>query len=157
VHEPSALDRLVAIDEIGQLKARRDRAVDTKDWDGYYALHAPHHYSHNDGEGRHDRDQMIAHVRRSLQNVDTAHHSHTPEIVLDSPTTASGIWAMQDVLYWNQGTEEHWLHGFGFYHETYEQVDGRWLFTSRQLRRTFVRTSPGAAFGTDAVTERIRP
>jgi hypothetical protein len=34
------------------------------------------------------------------------------------------------------------IHGFGFYHETYERIGGKWLFTSRQLKRTHVRELP---------------
>ena len=49
------------------------------------------------------------------------HHGHMPEITLTSPTTASGIWSMEDMLRYGDGTE---LHGYGHYHETYEKVDG---------------------------------
>ena len=45
----SDIEQLLAREEIKLLKARRDRAVDTKDWDTYLALHAPDHVSHNDG------------------------------------------------------------------------------------------------------------
>jgi hypothetical protein len=43
----SILDRLEAMEEIKLLKARRDRFVDTKDWDSLEALHVPEHQSHN--------------------------------------------------------------------------------------------------------------
>jgi len=138
--------QLFAKEEIRLLKARRDRAVDTKDWDTYLALHAPDHVSHNDGFERwNSAEEMIANVR-SLLGPDkiSVHHSHTPEITFESPTKAAGIWAMEDNIFWKQGDEEHWLHGFGFYYETYELRDGKWLFTSRRLKRTHVRTSQGA-------------
>jgi SnoaL-like domain len=145
----SDIEQLIAKEDIKLLKARRDRAVDTKDWDTYLALHAPDHVSHNDGFERwNSAAEMIANVR-SLLGPDkiTVHHSHTPEITFESPTRASGIWAMEDNIFWKQGDEEHWLHGFGFYHETYELRGGKWLFTSRRLKRTHVRTSPGANTG----------
>lgn len=143
------IDTLMALEAIKLLKARRDRAVDTKDWDTYRALHADHHFSHNDGfENWDNADIMIAAVKRLLGDTTaTVHHSHTPEITFESPTKAKGIWAMEDNIFWMQGEEEHWLHGFGFYHETYEKIDGRWLFTSRQLKRTHVELSPGALPG----------
>jgi hypothetical protein len=53
---------------------------------------------------------------------------------------------MEDNLYWKQGDEEHWLRGFGFYHEVYEKQDGKWVFTWRRLERLKVLTSPGAVF-----------
>ena len=44
----SDLDRLIALADIKQLKARRDHALDLKDWETYAALHAPDHVSHHD-------------------------------------------------------------------------------------------------------------
>ena len=140
------LERLLALEEIKLLKARRDRAVDTKDWDTYLALHAPDHESHNEGfDHWKSAEEMITNVRRLLDETRiSVHHSHTPEITFESPTKAKGIWAMEDNIFWKQGEEEHWLNGFGFYHESYEKRDGTWVFTRRQLKRTHVRMSPGA-------------
>lgn len=148
--ELTDIERLVALEEIKLLKARRDRAVDTKDWETYEALHVPDHCSHNDGFDRwNSAAEMIANVREIMKDVTSVHHSHTPEITFVTPVKATGIWAMEDNIFWMQGQEEHWLRGFGFYHETYEKRDGKWLFTSRQLKRTLVRTSPGALFGAE--------
>ena len=61
-----------------------------------------------------------------MAGLRTAHHSHTPEITFDSPTAASGIWAMNGVSMWDQGAEDHWFFAFGHYFETYERRDGRW-------------------------------
>ena len=71
----------------------------------------------------------------------TVHHSHTPDITFESRTKAKGIWGMEDYIF-DSETEELLIHGFGFYHETYEKRDGKWLFTSRQLKRTLVREKP---------------
>jgi hypothetical protein len=140
------LERMVALEEIKLLKARRDRACDTKDWDLYLSLHAPDHISHNEGLPRWESAAvMIEAVKQALPaGKISAHHSHTPEITFESATKARGIWAMEDNIYWTENGEECWLHGYGFYHETYEKRDGRWLFTSRQLKRTLVRTSADA-------------
>ena len=54
---------------------------------------------------------------------------------------AKGIWGMEDLIF-DSETEELLIHGFGFYHETYEKQNGKWLFTSRQLKRTLVREKP---------------
>ena len=140
------LERLLALEEIKTLKARRDRAVDTKDWDTYLALHAPDHESHNDGfDHWKSAEEMIANVRKLLpEGKISVHHSHTPEISFESPTKAKGIWAMEDNIFWKEDGEQHWLHGFGFYHETYEKRGDKWLFTRRQLKRTHVITSADA-------------
>ncbi len=145
MNEMSDLERLLALEEIKLLKARRDRAVDTKDWDTYLSLHAPDHESKNDGFPHwKSAEEMITNVRQLLgPEKISVHHSHTPEISFLSPTKATGIWAMEDNIFWKQGEEDHWLRGFGFYHETYDKRDGKWLFTSRQLKRTHVVVSPG--------------
>ena len=143
----SDVERLIALEEIRMLKARRIRALDTQDWETYEALHAPDHVSHNEGEqewvGAKANTERVARMNREMGIV-SVHHAHTPEIKLLSPTEATGVWAMEDNLYWKQGEEEHWLRGFGFYHESYEKRDGRWVFTRRNLRRIKVMLSPGA-------------
>ena len=63
-------------------------------------------------------DEFLAFLRETLGDVVTVHHGHMPEIELTSPTTATGIWAMEDMLRWPDGAE---LHGYGHYHETYEK------------------------------------
>jgi SnoaL-like domain len=144
----SDVEHLAALADICRLKARRDRAVDTKDWTTYEALHAPDHYSHNDGMPRMDgAANMVRQVSQMMANVTSVHHSHTPDITFESPTRAHGVWSMEDNLFWKQGTEDHWLRGFGYYHETYEKRNGVWVFTSRRLERIHVQTSPGAKLG----------
>ncbi len=141
----SDLERLVAIEEIKQLKSRRDRAVDMKDWEALKALHAPDHQSHVEGfSSWTTAAEMIENVRASLAGVTSVHHCHTPDITFESPTRAKGIWAMEDNLFWSQGREQHWLRGFGHYEEIYEKRDGRWVYVWRRLTRIKVDTSAGA-------------
>lgn len=152
--EMEPIERLVALEEIKLLKARRDRAIDTKDWVTYEALHAADHLSHTDGFPTWTLAETIENVSSLLAHIDSAHHSYTPEITFTSPQRAEGIWAMEDMLFWNQGEDEHWLHGYGYYYETYEKRDDRWVFTSRKVKRNHLRTSPGAAPGSGLVTPR---
>ena len=139
----AGLEYLLALEEIKLLKARRDRAVDTKDWALYRSLHADNHVSHNDGYERWESaDVMIENVSRLLDETKTSvHHSHTPDITFTSATTAKSIYGMEDLIF-EAATGELLIHGFGFYHETYEVIDGKWLFNSRQLKRTLVREKP---------------
>ncbi|HEV3133122.1 MAG TPA: nuclear transport factor 2 family protein [Acidimicrobiia bacterium] len=141
----NAVERLEAIEEIKQLKARYFRCIDTKDWDGFTSVFAPDARMDVSGElgdgaadgagittGNHD---IAAFVRASIDDVVTVHHGHTPEIDVTSPTSATGIWAMEDHLWWPEGSAISRMHGYGHYHETYEKVDGRWLITSTTLTR----------------------
>jgi hypothetical protein len=142
------LERLVAIEEIKNLKARRIRAMDEKRWADYEAMHAPDHVSDTyAGEPAIGAKANVERLAKVLEDVTSVHHAHTPEIIITSENTAEGVWAMEDMLFWKQGSEEHWLHGFGHYHERYRKNPGGWQFVYRRLTRILVRTSPGADLG----------
>ncbi len=132
------IERMVALEEIFRLKGRRDRALDTRDWETYIALHVPDHVSENEGEQpRSGARGNALWVAKTLEGVQTVHHSHTPEIVFESASQARGVWGMEDILV-DEASKRLLLHGFGFYHERYEKRGGEWLFCWRQLRRTLV-------------------
>lgn len=141
----SDIERLMAVEEIQLLKARRDRAVDMKDWQTVLSLHTADHQSDHDGhEPWASADEMVRNVQLMLDDKVSVHHSHTPEITFQSPVKAAGIWAVEENIFWKQDGENYWFQGFGFYHETYEKHNGSWLFTSRKVRRTHVQTATGA-------------
>ncbi|WP_375396606.1 nuclear transport factor 2 family protein [uncultured Sphingomonas sp.] len=137
------LERLLAIEEIKRLVARRVRALDARDWETYQACHAPEHVSDFFKDAG-DRDAMMAALRAETAGVTSIHHVYSPDIAIRSDEIASGSWTMEDRRYWLQDGDEHWLHGWGFYHETYACRDGAWLITSRRLERTRVEHSPGS-------------
>lgn len=142
------LDQLVAIEAIKQLRARFARCMDTKDWAGMRETIA--------SDCRFDAGQesnveeiwigpqdIVANIRRNFVRAVSVHHAHTPEIELTSPTTATGIWAMQDELRW-AGSPPVELTGYGHYHETYVCRDGRWQISSFKLTRLRVDIRNGA-------------
>lgn len=146
------LEKLAAITEIRQLKARRVRCMDEKDWAGYAACHSPNAVSYTfQTTGNADKPivgpQAIADSLRKILDGDikktTAHQIHEPEIELTSDTTAKSIWPMEDMLWWEEGGEPRWMHGYGWYHETYERLDGAWLIASRSLKRIRIDTGVG--------------
>jgi hypothetical protein len=66
----------------------------------------------------------------------TVHHGHMPEIQITGPDTASGIWAMEDLLPVPAGKDAPEGHdGYGQYRETYRKADGHWLIDSLVLTR----------------------
>jgi hypothetical protein len=137
------LQKLEALEEIRQLKARRCRCVDQKDWAGYIACHTPDAVSYALSKPTVGAEAMARQLERQIGNRTTVHHVHSPEIEFTSDTAANGIWAMEDMLWWNEGGQQRWLHGYGHYYETYEKRDGRWLIASRRLVRT--RVDEGAS------------
>lgn len=147
------VERLMAIQQIQELQARRCLAVDTRDWVTHKALHAPDFRSYQaeiDAWVTEGADAYTERVAAIHANRTSAHYVHTPILSLESPTRAGGLWTMEDHVWWRQGDEDHWLHGFGFYDETYRRVAGTWLFASRSLSRHKVLMSPGADFARPA-------
>ena len=133
---------------IRRLKARYCRFLDTKDYEAWKALFAPDvvvkvdmaiSTAGADGQTAPDLnglDEFVPVVLGGVEHAQTKHHVHTPEIDLTSDTTASAIWAMEDLLLFPDGGE---LFGAGHYHETYEKHDGDWVITSLHLTRTILR------------------
>jgi uncharacterized protein (TIGR02246 family) len=129
---------------IRQLKARYFRAIDTKDWAGLRQVFTDDVVMDTTASGGSvvaGADQFLEFLRESIGDVITVHHGHTPEIALTSPTTASGIWAMEDMLRWPNGTE---LHGYGHYHDTYEKSDAGWRIKTSTLTRLRMDFTGGA-------------
>ncbi len=123
------------IEAIKQLKARYFRTMDTKDWDGMRRVFADDVTMDTTSSGGgvvHGADEFMVFLRGVIGDVVTVHHGHMPEIEVTSPTTATGIWAMEDRLRWPNGAQ---MEGFGHYHETYEKVDGEWRIKSSTLTR----------------------
>jgi hypothetical protein len=131
--EPAVAPAAVA--EIKQVKARYFRAVDTKDWDLLKAQLTDDVVVDTTGSGGPvivGSDAFIAFLQLTLSPAVTVHHGHSPEIEVTSPTTATGVWAMQDLLIY---PGEPRVLGFGHYHETYESEDGRWRIADLKLTR----------------------
>lgn len=145
------------IEEIKRLKARYCRLMDTKDWEGYRELFTADVTVNLEsageavpGQGQEPTeaagaviagvDSFIAMIVPTLGEVVTVHQCHTPEIDLLSPSSAQGIWAMEDLLLFPDGTQ---LHGFGHYHETYEKQGDHWRIKSTRLTRLRTDVVPG--------------
>src|SRR5207302_7220468 len=109
------------VEAIRQLKARYFRLMDTKDWDAMRFVLTDDVVMDTTASGGNlmtGADRYMVFLREAIGDVLTVHHGHTPEIELTSETTATGIWAMEDMLRWPNGKE---MHGYGHYHETYEK------------------------------------
>jgi hypothetical protein len=135
-------ERLIAIEEIKQLKARYFRYVDMKDWPGFVALFtsdATVDYTPPNGNPKDwsmsGAANIVAFVSKALEGAITIHHGHMPEIEITSPTAARGIFAMEDLIWWPEGSRRKTLHGWGHYQEIYEKLEGKWLIKTLRLTR----------------------
>jgi hypothetical protein len=158
--------RILAIEEIKQLKARYFRCMDKKDWAGYLAVFTPdaivdstEAFTPTDHTGapmnvggappappnpdlyNSDIVKFVADLSAMLGPVSTVHHGHMPEIELLSPTTARGTWSMEDMLRFPEGSPTRTMHGFGHYEETYERLAEGWRIKSTKLTRLRVDTT----------------
>ena len=123
---------------ITQLKARYFRLMDTKQWDEFRDVFAEDVEVDLTTQGAgviRGVDEYLPFLRSVIGDVVTVHHGHMPEIELTSPTTATGIWAFEDRLWWPEGSPDRYLHGWGHYHETYTRADGRWRIQTMRLSR----------------------
>ena len=149
----SPVERLLAIEDIKQLKARYFRFVDTKNWAGVASLFAPDARFTRSGatsvldpwsgsyhppvpaepDVRTGRMQIVEMIRAAVEHMRTVHHGYTPEIEILDGHTASGIWAMSDEIL----DRDHRLilRGRGYYHESYERGVEGWLIKTSRIER----------------------
>src|ERR1700693_5037511 len=98
----SAVDKLLAIEEIPQLPLRYGRCISQKDWDCVRGVFAPNFY-YLDGANRvygQDGFIQVMHERDQYDRVMTVLHIHGHEIEILSPTTARGIAAADSAVRW---------------------------------------------------------
>jgi hypothetical protein len=135
------IERLVAIEEIEQLKAKYWYALDHQDWEMWRdEVWTPDAELNVDAETKFvvgPRDAMIEVVKEQFRDQISVHHGHTPIIEITSDTTATGIWAMEDRLYRgrNNPNGAGFVLGFGHYHETYVKLDVGWRIRTSRLTR----------------------
>jgi uncharacterized protein (TIGR02246 family) len=123
------------LEAIRQLKARYFRTMDTKDWDGMRQVFTDDVVIDTTGSGGQvveGADAFIAFLQDVLGGATTVHQGHMPEIEVTSPTTATGIWALHDIVIWPGGVR---LDGHGHYHETYEKGPDGWRIKTSRLTR----------------------
>jgi hypothetical protein len=146
------LARLIAIEEIKQLKARYFRLMDTRDWDGMaevftrdveFDASVAMQVSSLGGDARglpgtiaRGRDALMAVIKGMLAEQTSFHHGHCHEIVIDSDTEAHGIIAFEDRLYGPDRRTPN-IGGMGHYEERYRVEDGQWRIAYSRITRLF--------------------
>jgi uncharacterized protein (TIGR02246 family) len=134
------------LEALRQLKARYFRTMDTKDWAGMRQLFtddAVIDTREAGGDRVEGADAFMAFLHEALGGATTVHQGHMPELELTSDTTATGIWALNDIVIWPGGMR---LDGYGHYHETYEKIGGEWRIKSSKLTRLHIDVAvPDAA------------
>ena len=151
-------ERSQAIEEIKQLKARYFRAIDLKDWALLKSVFAEdvildYRAAATDPSGANlvpdstgdilrGRDRAVETIEASLAGISTVHHGHMPEIEITGDATATGIWAMSDILGFPPGGAVSKMLGYGHYAETYVRTPEGWKIASLKLTRLRIETVP---------------
>ena len=132
------------IEQIKLLKARYFRLLDTKQWDAWkdcftedLSITVEMSRSEPGRPGEvlkqpQGRENFVEALRVTLADAPTVHHGHMPEITLTGPDTASGIWAMADIVAF---AGQPVMYGYGHYHEHYRKEAGAWRIARLHLTR----------------------
>jgi hypothetical protein len=135
------VERLVAIEQIRRMRSRYLRMLDTKNWDEVANAYAPDatlaFHTEAPGIVSRGRTQIIAMITSTLVDVDSVHYAHTAEIDLLSPHRATGVWALEDKLWFGPKSmyPGRRVHAYGHLEDSYSKIDGRWLLQDVQITR----------------------
>ena len=139
-----------AVEAIKMLKARYFRFLDAKAYDGLDSIFTDDAVIDLRGatKGADTGDAAVAGLdglisgrdmklffRANLGSVSTAHHGHMPEITLESPLRASGVWSLEDWIWFAEGSAHRSMHGWGQYDDEYMLTEGRWQISAMRLTR----------------------
>ena len=138
----SPAEQLWEIEAIKQLKARYFRCMDLRDWDGLAETMTDDIlFDHPTIGLHHTRDVAMAALKLRLGSLAfTSHHGCMPEILIESPTRASGIWSLHScvVPLARPGEAARTpLHGYGRYFDTYRFEQGQWRISNLRLEHLY--------------------
>lgn len=120
-------DDLAELEAIKRLKYRYARSLDMKEWDELRAcLTDDATAAYGGGKYSYDSPEGIVEFLSTSLTADmvSRHHVHQPEIDVTSPTTATGIWALDDIVI--NTTHNFEIRGAAFYRDDYVKLDGEW-------------------------------
>jgi hypothetical protein len=130
---------LQAIEAIKRLKYQYLRCLDLKQWDEMaecFTEDATAAY----GDGKYSfagRDQIMQFLREALgpREKISSHRVQQPEIDFTSATTATGAWALDDIVIDTKSNTV--IRGAAFYRDEYVKIGGQWKIKSTGYQRLF--------------------
>jgi hypothetical protein len=130
------------IDQIRALKARC-RLADTKQWKEMATLFiddAVMRFYDVDGSLLNEVTAAFADTIGSRVGAgQPIHHLFSHEIEFTSDTEATGVWAMEDLIFHDRAQNPdapfEQMHGFGHYHDSYRGTTDGWRIAGQELTR----------------------
>jgi len=133
------MSELEEFEAIKQLKYKYFRCLDSKKWDEMAeCFTADARCWYDSGKYSFDGvEAIMKFLRDSLNDPDiiSMHHGHHPELRLTDATNATGIWYLEDRLYFTKQNMMLW--GAAFYEDEYRKVGGQWKLCATGYHRTF--------------------
>lgn len=132
------------LDQIRDLKARYCRYADTKQWEEVGRLFtddAVMRFYNVDGSLANEvpAAEFAGTIGGRVGAGQPIHHLFSHEIAFTSDTTATGVWAMEDLIFHDRQAHPDApftsMHGFGHYHDSYRKADGVWRIAGSRLTR----------------------
>lgn len=148
-------ERLAAIEDIRQLKAKYWRGVDSQDDELVRSVLAEDCVldymgcctDPTSGVDHMPQMNMVLKGRKAWntgtlegQRSVTVHQGHQSEITVFIDGTAEGIWSFTDRFFMPPGSPFARFTGYGRYHDRYVRRDGRWLLKATRIERIWVET-----------------
>ena len=133
------MSNLEDLEAIKRLKYKYLRCLDQKRWDELRECFIEDATSAYSGgkfsfEGR---DAILEFLTKAMgaDSFLSSHTVHHPEIDFTSDTSATGTWALQDVVIETKANIT--IRGAAFYHDEYVKLDGEWKIRSTGYERTY--------------------
>lgn len=140
-------EQLSDLEEIRRLKYRYLRALDQKLWDELAdCLTEDAVAEYSGGRYRHEgRSGIVAWISEAMGSEQflSSHRCHHPEIDLTGPDTATGVWALEDVvIIADLGLT---IQGAAFYTDEYRREADGWRISRTGYKRTYEEVFPRAS------------
>lgn len=148
---------LLDFEAIRLLKAQYCRLCDTRQWDALFELFAEDAiFGTPESAPRAENDVSRAYKvgyscgRQAIRDIFVGmadsidamvHIAHTPELKITSADTATGIWQLEDLFWYNSGPIKR-FHGYGHYHDVYIREGGVWRFKEVSVTRLHIESVP---------------
>jgi hypothetical protein len=137
---------LVEIELIKRVKYAYFRCLDLKQWDEIGALFTDDAVTaYSAGAYAYEgRDAIVEFFRKAMgrETFLSSHKAHHPEIDLTGADTATGVWALEDIVIDLQWELD--IRGAAFYEDEYVKVDGAWKIRRTAYKRVFEEISSRA-------------